>query len=69
MTNIDLSSPVGSERERSDIFPFAYRTIFVYECSQGHTVRVGASSFRGQTPVPSVGAITCPQCAFKEKYP
>ncbi len=35
---------------------------FVYVCSQGHTIRVLASAFRGRTPVPGVGGITCPQC-------
>lgn len=67
-TTIDLRSPVRSERVRAGFQPH-WRTVFIYTCAQGHNVRVFANSFRGQTPVPSVGAITCPQCEFKEKYP
>lgn len=67
MTTIDLSTPVRSERVRG--FQPPWRTVFIYLCSAGHTVRVYANSFRGRTPVPSVGAITCPQCEFHAKYP
>lgn len=67
MTTINLSTPIRSERVRG--FQPPWRTVFVYQCSQGHTVRVYANSFRGRTPVPSVGAITCSQCEFHAKYP
>ena len=66
MTLIQLGTPVRQEKVRG--FQPPWRTVFVYECPKGHSVRVNANSFRGRTPVPSVGAITCPQCEFAEKY-
>lgn len=57
---INLATPVRSERVRA--FQPPWRTVWIYECRNGHTVRVNANSFRGKTPVPSTGAITCPQC-------
>lgn len=57
---IDLRRPVRSERVRD--FQPPWRTVFVYECANGHEVRVRAGAFRGKTPVPGVGAIRCPQC-------
>ena len=67
MTLIVLGTPVRSEKVRS--FQPPWRTVFVYRCSEGHEVRVGAHSFRGKTAVPGVGAIECPQCEFHAKYP
>ena len=58
---IDLRSPVRRERVRD--FQPPWRTVFVYQCAAGHETRVRASSFAGRTPVPSVGAIECPQCS------
>jgi hypothetical protein len=59
-STIDLSKPTRTERVRG--FQPPWRTVFVYHCQHGHEVRVRASSFRGKTPVPSTGAITCPVC-------
>jgi RNase P subunit RPR2 len=55
---VNLSTPVRSERVR---VPFQKsRTVWIYRCPAcGHERRVFASSFRGQTPTPSVGAIRC----------
>lgn len=64
MSIIDLTTPVGSERVRG--FQPPWRTVWIYKCAAGHTVRVRATSFRGKTPVPSRGAIACPQCGGKE---
>ena len=57
---IDLRHPIRSERVRD--FQPPWRTVFVYRCGNGHETRVSASSFSGNRAVPSVGAITCPQC-------
>lgn len=67
MTTVDLSRPCGSRRARDA--SARWRTVFEYLCPLGHTVNVLASSFRGKTPVPSVGGIACPQCEFNAKYP
>lgn len=64
---IALDRPVGSERVRD--FQPPWRTEFLYDCPAGHRVRMRAGCFRGKTPVPGIGAITCPQCEFLEKYP
>jgi hypothetical protein len=60
---IDLSRPIRSERVRG--FQPPWRTLFVYQCDRGHTVKIHASSFRGKHAVPSTGAIACPQCEAK----
>ena len=60
MNVINLATPVRSVRERC--FQPRWYTVFIYECSEGHEVRVLANSFSGSTPAPGVGAITCPQC-------
>jgi hypothetical protein len=65
--NINLGRPVGKRKVRSGWGQ--WRTIFDYHCPAGHTVSVFCNSFRGKTPVPSVGAIECPQCRFYAKYP
>lgn len=67
MTIIDLSRPTGQHKVRG--FQPPWRTVFEYLCPQGHKVNIYANSFRGRTPVPGVGAITCPQCEFHAKYP
>lgn len=64
MTQVNLMHPVRSERVRD--FQPPWRTVFVYECPQGHEVRVRASSYSGKTPVPGVGAIACPKCEVKD---
>ncbi len=55
---INLGTPARSERVR---VPFAKsRTVYVYTCKVCKTERrVRASSFRGTTATPSVGAIRC----------
>jgi hypothetical protein len=68
VTQIDLSKPIGQDRERVGFQPH-WRTIFIYKCAAGHIVRMMANAFKGRTPVPGVGAITCPQCEFHAKYP
>lgn len=61
MTVINLATPVRSERVRW--FQPPWRTVFIYRCSKcGKETRVFANSFRGRTPVPSVGGIACPHC-------
>ena len=60
MTIINLATPIGREKVRW--FQPPWRTVFVYKCAQGHTVRVFANSFRGGKAEPSVGGISCPQC-------
>lgn len=60
MSHIDLSNPIRVERQRG--FQPNWYTVYVYRCPKGHEVRMRASSFRGKTPEPSIGAITCPQC-------
>lgn len=55
---IDLSRPVGSERVRD--FQPPWRTVYIYKCACGRTVRVRANSFRGSRPEPGTGAILCP---------
>lgn len=67
MTTIDLSKPIGEDKERVGFQPQRIRTIFIYQCSEGHMVRVLASAFQGRTPVPSVGAIECPMCEFQKR--
>ena len=57
---IKLSTPIRSERVRD--FQPPWRTVFVYQCGNGHEVRVRANSYSGKTPVPGTGAIMCPQC-------
>lgn len=66
MTQIDLSRPVGSKKVRHGFG--RWRTVFLYKCSHGHEVSVFCNAYRGKTPVPGTGAITCPQCEFKQKY-
>jgi len=66
MCVIDLSRPVKSEKVRAGFQPH-WRTVFVYKCEHGHTVRVFANSFRGKTPVPGVGGIKCLQCEQVEQ--
>lgn len=66
MTLIQLSKPVCQIRERHGFQPH-WRTVFIYQCDQGHTVRVFANHFIGKKPVPGVGAITCPFCEWKEE--
>lgn len=64
---IDLSHPIRSERVRG--FQPPWRTVFIYQCPEcKEEVRVFANSFRGKTPVPSVGGITCPKCEYRKKY-
>lgn len=58
---IDLSRPIGSKRVRAGFQPH-WRTVYIYECDHGHTIRVFAGSFRGKRAEPGVGAISCPQC-------
>ena len=68
MCQINLSCPSSSERVRG--FQPPWHTVWIYKCkARNHVVRVKANSFRGKTPVPSVGAIMCPQCEFEAKYP
>lgn len=57
---VDLATPVRSERVRG--FQPPWYTVFVYRCAAGHEVRVRAGAFIGQTAVPAIGAIRCPQC-------
>lgn len=65
-TVIDLRKPRRSEKSTDP--ELRGRTVFIYQCSHGHEVRVLANSFCGKTPVPSVGGIACPRCEFEEKY-
>ena len=68
MCQINLSAPTRSVRERG--FQPPWHTVYIYVCkAAGHEVRVFANSFRGKHPVPSTGAIKCPQCDFAERYP
>jgi hypothetical protein len=60
MSCIDLSRPIASEKRRS--FQPPWYTVFIYKCPVGHRVAVRACAFRGKTPEPGRGAITCPQC-------
>lgn len=60
MNVINLAKPVRSVRERG--FQPPWHTVWIYECSEGHEVRVRANAFRGSTPVPGTGGISCPQC-------
>lgn len=64
---IDLQRPVGQKKVRAGWGK--WRTAFIYKCGQGHEVSVLCSAYRGKTPEPGVGAIMCPQCEFKQKYP
>lgn len=65
MNQINLRCPTGSKKERTGWGEWG--TVFLYKCSEGHEVRVRASSFRGTTPEPGVGAISCPQCERSER--
>jgi hypothetical protein len=67
MCVIDLSRPVKSEKVRAGFQPH-WRTVFIYKCERGHTVRVFANSFRGKTPVPGIGGIKCGQCECEDKF-
>lgn len=65
MTQIDLSKPLPGDEGKIKVqvgFGKRWRTVFVYQCSQGHKVQVFASAYQGRTPVPGVGAIECPKC-------
>jgi hypothetical protein len=57
---IHLGRPIRTERVRG--FQPPWRTVYVYKCSKGHTIRFRANRFRGTTPEPGGGAVTCPQC-------
>lgn len=57
---VDLSHPIRSERVRG--FQPPWRTVYVYRCEHGHTLRVYANAFRGSQPEPSRGAIECTSC-------
>lgn len=55
---MDLQRPVRSERRRG--FQPPYYTVYVYRCPDCQRERfIRASSFRGRTPVPAIGAMVC----------
>ena len=61
-TLIDLSRPIRSAKVRAGFQPH-WRTVFIYLCPTcKKEVRLFANAFRGATPVPAVGAVTCPHC-------
>lgn len=62
---LNLSTPIRSERVRG--FQPPWRTVYVYRCSAcRQETRVGANAYRGRTPEPGVGAITCPHPIHEE---
>jgi len=59
---LDLSKPTGSKKVRAGFQPH-WRTTYQYKCPNcGKDTSVYANSFRGKTPTPGVGAISCPHC-------
>jgi hypothetical protein len=55
---INLQTPIRSERRRG--FQPPYYTVYVYRCPAcQREIIVRAGSFRGRTPVPSIGAVIC----------
>lgn len=60
---ISLRDPIRSDRIRD--FRPPWRTVFVYRCPKCRAeIRVFATSFRGKTPVPSLGAVQCSRVYF-----
>ncbi len=67
MSQIDLSRPIRSVRERG--FQPPWHTVYIYKCDNGHEVRMKARCFRGRRPEPGTGAVMCLQCDFAANYP
>ena len=58
---LDLRYPIRRERRRG--FQPPWYTVYIYRCGAcGRETTVRASAFRGRTPEPGIGAITCLHC-------